>query len=112
MPTAVAAEIGIWKTGLTLIAGIFNPQMAVPAEWPIDPGYSRTFVDYWQKAFGILGQPVGSTGSCPGYVFQNGTVVTAAVYRFPGDPVTCDFSIGKRSIKLTQLNVGWSIRRL
>lgn len=111
-PTAHAGDVGIWKTGLTLIAGIFDPQMTVPAEWPVDPGYSRTFVDYWQKAFRILGQPVGPTGSCPGYVFQNGTVLNVAVYRFPGDPVICDFSVGKRSIKLTQLNVGWSMRGL
>ncbi len=111
-PIADSAAPGIWKTGLTLIAGIFNPAKTVPADWAIDPALSRTFVEYWQRAFQSLGQPVGATGSCFGHVFQNGKKITAVVYRFSQDPLTCNFTLGKRAVSLPKLNVGWNLRAL
>jgi endoglucanase Acf2 len=111
-PAAAAAEKTIWKSGLTLVQAPFDPGAYVPADWPIDPVNSRTFADYWTRAFHELGAPVAATGSCAGEVFQNGTTQMAAIYRFPTEAATCAFTMGSRTVNLTQLTPGWNLRKL
>lgn len=110
-PTAKASENTIWKTGLTLVESILRPQARrIAATDPIDPGLSRSYIDYWQKALPKLGQPVGSTWTCPGYVFKNGNKYTAAVYRFALDADTCRFNYGLKVVSLVKLVPGWNMR--
>ncbi len=111
-PTAETAANTIWKSGLTMVQTLFYPTKTVSLTAPIDPAYSRTYVEYWQKAFKVLGEPIGPTGSCAGTVFKNGNKTTAAIYRFKSDPTTCSFYLGKRSVVLTKLNIGWNLRAL
>lgn len=109
-PTARSSENTIWKSGLTLVEAILHPQARIAPDAPIDPGLSRSSAEYWQRALPTLGQPVGSTWTCPGYVFKKGNTYTAAVYRFPFDADTCRFNYGKKVVNLVKLQTGWNMR--
>ncbi len=111
-PTARSAENTIWKSSLTLVETLVHPQVRIAADAPIDPGLSRSYVEYWERAIPQLGQLAGSTGTCPGYVFKNGNTLLVSVYRFPLDPVVCNFKVGQKVVNLTKLTVGWNVRAL
>ncbi len=111
-PAAQAAPPTIWKSGLSLVQSLTDPTVSIPADMPIEPGYSRAYVDYWLQTTKALGEPVSATGTCAGYVFKNGNKHLAAIYRFPHDPPQCAFYIGIRSIALPKLQVGWNLRSL
>lgn len=111
-PAARSAQNIIWKSSLTLVEMLVNPQARIATDAPIDPGLSRSYVEYWQQALPILGQPTGSTQNCPGYVFKNGAGLLAAVYRFPLDPVTCNFTVGLKAVHLDKLTQGWNLREI
>ena len=87
-------------------------RVPMAADAPIDPGLSRSYVEYWERALPLLGKLAGSTGTCPGYVFKNGSTLLVSVYRFPLDPVTCNFKVGLKVVNLTKLTVGWNVRAL
>jgi endoglucanase Acf2 len=109
-PIIGPAEKNIWKSGLSMIDAFYNPNAGIPADWPIDPAYSRTYVNYWQQAAKILGEPVASMGSCAGTVFSKNGKLTGAVYRFPRDPAQCSFTLNGRTVTLGSLVTGWNVR--
>jgi len=111
-PIARSSENTIWKTSLTLVEMLVHPQVRLAAAAPIDPVLSRSYVEYWQRALPLLGQPIGSTGSCPGSVFKNDGTLLAAVYRFPLDPVTCNFMVSLKVVNLVKLQPGWNMRAI
>ena len=115
-PVAKSAGNNIWKSNLLLVSAVRTPKASAPVlrgDFPIDPGYSQSYVAHWVKALEELGAfvPDVRVGTCMGSVFRKSTSLTAVVYRFPSDPVDCTVTdrASGRSMTLRGLTPGWNI---
>lgn len=102
----------IWKSGLQLVAALYDPSVVVPADAPIDPGISRSAFNQWWRSAKELGEPVASLAPCAGTVFRNGIKLTAVVYRFRNDPRECRAMVSGKIVRTQNLKEGWNVVRL
>lgn len=113
-PTAATADAGgIWKSALQMalsISPVSEPTVAAGTK--IDFVYSRSFVNFWQKALASIGEPTGSLGSCAGSVFTKNGVQTAYIYRYAKDPAQCTATISGRVRTFGPLQPGWNLQRM
>ncbi len=109
-PAIANGDHSIWKSGLTMLSQMYHLSLALTQDDPLDPVYSKSYAAYWGKAFFALGEPVAPMGACAGEMFRKGTVYTAVVYRFAGDPDTCTASAGGKTVTLTGLTAGWNVK--
>lgn len=109
-PAIGPAENTIWKSGLTMAHAPFDSNATVSHDAPIDPAYTRTYVEYWIKAFRMLGEPVRAQGNCAGAAFKTASTRTVVLYRFPNDPSSCSLRIEGESKTFSDVSIGWNTR--
>lgn len=115
-PVARTAGENIWKYTLTLSAALDGTERSIAKTAPIDPVFSRTYINHWLKSLATMGAyrgTVSSMESC-GVAFTRNGKTTVAVYRFAGDGNSCtlfDRSTGK-TVTVNGLSVGWNVKQV